>query len=82
MQGTPGEPAEEGGLGLRVAVPDVLVAENQVVGLYGIGKTGLNRADKELIGSEVLGMVGAHDTAQVAAVQAETHRQRRRQGQS
>ena len=78
MQGAPGEPAEESGLGLRVAVPDVLVAENQVVGLYSIGKTGLNRADKELIGSEVLGMVGAHDTAQVAAVQAETHRQRRR----
>ena len=46
MQGAPGEPAEEGGLGLRVAVPDVLVAENQVVGLYGIGKTGLNRGQR------------------------------------
>ena len=81
MQGAPGEPAEEGGLGSVLLSQTFLVAENQVVGLYGIGKTGLNVRTR-LIGSEVLGMVGAHDTAQVAAVQAETHRQRRRQGQS
>ena len=81
MQGAPGEPAEEAD-SASALLSQTSRCRESVVGSYGIGKTGLNRADKELIGSEVLGMVGAHDTAQVAAVQAETRRQRRRQGQS
>ena len=61
VQVAPGEPAEKGRLGVGVAVPDILIAENEIPGLDGICQAGLDGAHKELVVIQILGVVSAHD---------------------
>src|SRR5699024_9136252 len=58
---------------VRVAAPDVLVADQQVVGGHIVGQTGLDRVGEEVVVVQVLGVVAAQAGPGVGPVGAQPH---------